>query len=133
MQAIEAPPFFVPAATVDNQESVFSEFAGMSRRPVPKMAERIYSITYVHDGVKWTATVGEHLRGVRLPNQHSRSKKAQREEPVSDPARVLAIFAGVPYMVVTNHRLVGNVRSAWENPFMAGQPISVTYFSAPQP
>ncbi len=42
---------------------------------------------------------------------------------------VLAIFPGTPFKVVTNHRIPGNVRSAWENPFMAGEPKSVAYFS----
>lgn len=129
----EAPQFFVPAATPDNQESVYADFARWCGCPVPSLERRIYSITYVHDGEEWTATVGESLRGRRFRTTRSRGVKVEREQPVSDPAIVLAIFPGVPYMVVTNHRIGGrNVGSAWENPFLAGQPKSVTYFSKPQ-
>jgi hypothetical protein len=128
----EAPQFFVPAAKPDDQESVYAEFAKWCRRAVPGPERRIYSITFVHDGEEWTATVGESLRGKRLRSTRSRGVKVEHEQPVSDPAVVLAIFEGLPYMVVTNHRLGGrNVGSAWENPFLAGQPKSVTYFSKP--
>ena len=50
--------FFVPAATPDNQESVYAELARLSRCAVPPVERRIYSITYTHDGEEWTATVG---------------------------------------------------------------------------
>lgn len=127
----EASAFFVPAATPDNQESVYEEFARWCNRTVPDQGRRIYSITFVHDGEEWTATVGESLRGRRFCTTRSRGVKIEREQPISDPAIVLAIFAGTPYIVVTNHLLGGrNVGSAWENPFFAGQPKSVTYFSA---
>lgn len=125
----EAPKFFVPAATPDNQESVYADFARWCGCAVPSPESRIYSITYVHDGEEWTATVGEHLRGIRHRTTRSRGKKIERTQHLSDPAIVLAIFPGVPYMVVTNHRIAGNVGSAWENPFLAGQPKSITYFS----
>lgn len=126
----EAPPFFVPAATTDNQESVYAEFARWCGRPVPSPERRIYSITFVHDGEEWTATVGEALRGKRFRTTRSRGMKIEREQPVSDPAIVLAIFPGIPYIVVTNHRIGGrNVGSRWENPFFAGEPDSVTFFS----
>lgn len=125
-----APPFFVPAATTDNQESVYAEFARWCSRPVPSLERRIYSIAFVHDGEEWTATVGETLRGKRFRTTHSRGMKIEREQPVSDPAIVLAIFPGIPYIVVTNHRIGGrNVGSRWENPFFAGEPDSVTLFS----
>ena len=128
----EAPAFFVPAATPDNVESVYAGFAKWCSRTVPAMDRRIYSITYVHDGEEWTATVGEPLRGIRHRTSRSRGKKIERTVHLSDPAVVLAIFPGDPYMVVTNQRLAGNVGSAWENPFLAGRPESITYFSAKQ-
>lgn len=124
----DVPYFFVPAATAENQESVYAEFAKWCTRPVPDMAQRIYSITYAHDGEEWTATVGHNLTGVRCRTVRSRGQKIERTSQVGDPAIVLAIFPGVPYMVVTNHRIGGNVGSAWENPFMAGQPKAVVLF-----
>ena len=131
----EAPQFFVPTVipevTPDNQESVYAELARWCGRAVPSPERRVYSITFVHDGERWTATVGESLRGKRTRTTRSRGTRVEREQSVSDPAVVLAIFAGIPYMVVTNHRIGGRrVGSAWENPFLAGEPESVTYFSS---
>ena len=126
---VEAPSFFLPAATPDNQESVYSDLAQWCHRSVPSLDRRIYSITYTHDGEEWTATVGERLHGTRRRTTRSRGKRIEQVQPVSDPAIVLAIFPGDPFVVVTNHRIGGNVGSAWENPFFAGRPSSVTYFS----
>jgi hypothetical protein len=126
-----APRFFVPAATEEERESVYAEMAAICGRAVPPLDRRIYSITYVHDGEEWTATVGEQLRGTRPAVTNRRGKKVQREQRFHDPAKVLAIFAGYPYMVFTNHRVGGrSVHSAWENPFLAGTPKSVIYFSS---
>lgn len=123
------PAFFVPAATPENQESVYADFAKMGRSSVLPVSQRIYSITYTHDGEDWTATVGEHLKGVGYKSSRVKGKKIERELRLSDPAVVLAIFPGNPYIVITNHHIAGNVGSRWENPFMAGVPHSVTYFS----
>ena len=127
---MEKPPaFFVPAAPPENQEKVYAELAKLGRCAVPLVERRIYSITYTHDGEEWTATVGEHLKGVRYRTSRVKGQKVEREQRLSDPAVVLAIFGGDPFFVVTNHRIVGNVGSRWENPFMAGRPHSVAYFS----
>lgn len=129
----ESRAFYVPPEhpdfTPEQQEAAYAEFAAMCRHPLPEPGKRIYSITFTHDGEEWTATVGETLRGVRYKTVRSRGQKVEQRIPVSDPATVLAIFPGDPYFVVTSHRFWGNVRSAWENPFMAGRPQSVTYFS----
>lgn len=124
------PIFFVPAATAENVEQVYASFAQMSGRPVPPRGERIYSITYTHNREEWTATVGERLTGKRHIVTRSKRDSIERTQCVSDPALVLAIFAGSPFVVVTNHRIAGNVGSKWENPFFAGQPSTVTKFSA---
>ncbi len=123
---MEKPPaFFLPAATPENQETVFADLAKFSRCAVPPAERRIYSITYTHDGEEWTAS----LKGVRYRTSRVRGQKVERKERLSDPAVVLAIFEGNPFFVVTNHRIAGNVGSRWENPFMAGRPHSVAYFS----
>ena len=124
----QVPTFFVPAATLETQESVYAGFAEWCKCSVPKLEQRVYSITYIHDGEEWTATVGERLHGIRRRTSRSRGKTIERTIRLSDPALVLAIFPGEPFMVVTNHRIAGNVGSAWENPFFAGQPRSVSYF-----
>jgi hypothetical protein len=123
------PGFFVPDVPPENQEAVYAELAKLSRSAVPSVERRIYSITYRHDGEDWTATVGENLKGVRYRTVRVKGQKVERMERLSDPAIVLAIFTGHPYFVVTNHRLAGNVGSRWENPFMAGVPDTVIYFS----
>jgi hypothetical protein len=127
----ETLPFFVPGATPESQEAVFAELARFAGQLVPQLSERVYSITYDHGGSEWRATVGETLRGVRRKRIHSKGTKVEREMPVYDAALVLAIFPGTPYLVVTDSRPVGRVRSARQNPFLAGVPKSVTRFSLP--
>ncbi len=132
---VEIPKFFVPNVPPEDEETAFGRLAEWCRQPVPERERRIYSITYTHDGEEWTATVGQRLHGIRRRRpSRKRSMSPFAPEPppehLSDSATVLAIFAGVPYFVVTNKRLEEGVRSAWENPFMAGQPSSVTLFSA---
>jgi hypothetical protein len=124
----EVPRFFVPAATSDDQESVYTSFAAWCRCPVPSIDRRIYSITYITKGTEWTATVGESLRGTRLVTTRSHGQKTEQIQYVSDPATVLAIFEGVPFKVVTNQGMPRDVGSAWANPFLAGQPKSIIYF-----
>jgi hypothetical protein len=123
------PAFFVPAATADTQESVYSDFARMCGVPVPPVAERVHSIVFKHDGEVWHATVGETMHGTKYSTHKVKGTKVERSQPVSDPALVLAIFPGSPFMVVTNHRIVGNVGSRWENPFLAGRPETITRFA----
>jgi hypothetical protein len=120
-----APAFFVPAATTENIERVYASFAEMAGRTVPPPGERVYSITYVHNGEEWTATVGERLCGKRYTVTKSKGQQFERTQSVSDPALVLAIFPGSPFVIVTNHRIAGNVGSKWENPFFAGAPSCV--------
>jgi hypothetical protein len=96
---------------------------------VPEAGERIYSIEFGHDGVEWVATVGEKLLGTARRVTRRGGKKSEQIRPVSDTAIVLAIFAGVPFMVVTNSGITAGLRSAFVNPFMAGQPKSVTHFA----
>lgn len=100
--------------------------AAACNRPPPLLLQRIFSIVYVHDGVHWTAKVGEQLRGAKTTNRGGREIRT----PFSDPAIVLAIFPGDPYLVVTNKGPnFGNAKSAWENPFMAGRPMWVERFA----
>src|SRR5215470_5427933 len=127
----DAPKFFVPAvADADKHEEVFEALAGLHGLKPPPAERRIYSITFVHDGEEWTATVGERLHGITLPNPRSRSKKPQFPQPLFDQAVVMAIFPGTeqfPHKVLTD----GAPGSKWANPFMA-QAKSVTYFAKPE-
>ena len=125
----DAPVFFVPAATAETQESVYADFAKWCSVSVPPPGRRVASIVFKHNGEVWHATVGETMRGTKYSTHKVKGQKVERSQSLSDPALVLAIFPGSTFMVVTNHRLVGNVGSRWENPFLAGQPESTTFFA----
>jgi hypothetical protein len=121
--------FFLPGVLANKQEEAYSALAKLAGRPTPSADSRIYSITYRHDGGEWTATVGEKLRGHTVADPRARAKKRRTEKPLGDSAVVVAIFPGVPFLVFTDSGHGAGSRSAWENPFMAGQPTSVTYFA----
>jgi len=125
----KTPAFFVPAATSENQEQVYANFAKWCNAPVPKQSERVYSITFVHDDEQWTATVGMRLQGVRRHSSRSQGKKVMQTTELSDQATVLSIFPDNPFKVVTNQGIVEHINSAWENPFFVGRPNSILYFS----
>lgn len=122
-----APTFFVPGVDPEKAEEAFAELAAFAGCPVPPPAGRVYRIEWVHDGERWTAEVGRQMHGEKIP--HSRAKPRSWTEKVSDPATVLAIFPSVPWYVVTDKWPRGAARSAWANPFMAGRPSRVNYFS----
>jgi hypothetical protein len=119
----QSPLFFVPGKAADEQEQVFQHLANFAGRPVP--AQRIFSIRFMHDSVEWTATVGEKLRGKRTIVKRGR----EYVQSHGDEATVMAIFPNDPYIVVTSRIPVGPDLSLWENPFMAGIPLSVLYFT----
>ena len=124
--------FFVPfTSSAADAESAYEQLAKLCHRAPPPKAERIHSITFSHNGQTWTATVGERLSGREVKTAKSKGVRREHEVSLSDPAVVVAIYPGVPYFVAT--AIEPNTgRSAWENPFMAGQPSSVTYFGAAQ-
>ena len=125
----DAPAFFIPGIDPSSQEEAYAEPARFAQRSVPDHGERIYSITFPHDGEEWTGTVGEQLRGRTIADPRARAQSRRFSRPVSDEATVWGIFPGNPYVVVTDSRSNPAVRSAWENPFLAGRPESVTYFT----
>lgn len=122
-----APAFFVPGVPEEKYEEAFAALAKFAGRAAPPPGGRVYRIEWVHDGERWTAEVGKQMHGEKIPNP--RRKQRAWTEKVSDPATVQAIFPDVPWIVVTDKRPIGTARSAWENPFMAGQPAQVEYFS----
>jgi len=101
-------------------------WAAAAQRPVPELSERIYSIPFEHDGETWEATVGQTLCG------NERSSKNYPALPgvrLSDPATVLAIFPGYPYVVVTDGGFSEGQQSMWANPFFASRPSIIVRFS----
>jgi hypothetical protein len=118
--------FFVPDVNAGETEDVFAKLAERCHRPVLPISQRVRRITFVHDGEEWIAAVGEALRGQKIRVTRSKHGRRERRLTLSDPATVLAIFPGDPYLVVTDGG--SGSRSYWANPFMAGIPTSVELF-----
>lgn len=118
------PTFFMPGALESRDEAAYETVAKFCSRSPHPMAERIYAIKFDHDGIEWTATVGKRLEG----EKPVRMKSGSVGIPLSDPATVVAIFGGTPYVVATSARPIGDARSAWENPFFASRPKSIVRF-----
>ena len=116
MRAMTA--FFLPRATDDEQAErlyeALAEFAGCE--PAPP-GQRVRSIGFVQDGAQWTAEVGEELRGERTTQQLRRGELLERIETLTSPTRVLAIYPGTPFVVVTDAQPITGTASEWANPF----------------
>ncbi len=120
--------FFLPFTnSVSDAENAYTQLAKLCGSTPPPIGERVYSISFKHNGETWHATVGERLGGTKVDVRKSKGARKEHEVALSDPAIVVAIFPGHPYFVATALEQ-GSCRSAWENPFMAGSPSSVTYF-----
>ena len=122
--------FFLPRASDDEQAErlydALAEFAGCEPAPPGR---RVHSISFSQDGAQWTAEVGEELHGVRTTQQLRRGELIERTEQLSSSSRVLAVYPGTPFVVVTDAQPITSTPSEWANPFTA-QPDRVTYFGA---
>jgi hypothetical protein len=76
------------------------------------------------------AEVGAELRGRRTTRQLRRGELVERTEELTSATRVLAIYPGAPYAVVTDAQPITGAPSEWANPFTA-EPESVTRFDRP--
>lgn len=120
-----APSFFVPGCEAAQADERYAAWAVAHQRVILPPAERIYSISFDHDGENWTATVGQRLSGIKRGLKNGKPT----QKSLADLAVVQAILPGNPYIVYTNKGLVVGVRSSWENPFFA-RASSVTKFGA---
>ena len=122
--------FFLPRASDDEQAErlygALAEFAGCEPAPAGR---RVRSVTFLADGIRWVAEVGEQLHGRRTTRQLRRGELLERTEDLSASARVLAIYPGTPLVVVTDAQPITAEPSEWANPFSA-QPEEVAYFDA---
>ncbi|GAB3350630.1 hypothetical protein [Modestobacter lapidis] len=120
--------FFVPRAGDDDQAErlyeAFAEFAGGA--PAPR-GERVRSIAFSQDGAEWVAEVGEELRGERTTRQLRRGELIERIETLTSTSRVLAIYPGSPFTVVTDAQPITGAASEWANPFTV-EPARVVLF-----
>jgi hypothetical protein len=122
--------FFLPrAGDAEQAERLYdalAEFAGCEPAPVN---ERVRSIAFAAGDAEWVAEVGEELRGRRTTQQLRRGELIERTEDLSSSSRVLAIYPGPPFAVVTDAAPITGAASEWPNPFHA-TPDRVTYFDA---
>jgi hypothetical protein len=120
--------FFLPRASDDEQAErlydALAEFAGCEPAPAGR---RVHSIAFTHDGAQWIAEVGAELSGRRTTQQLRRGELIERTEHLSSSSRVLAVYPGTPFVVVTDAQPITGAPSEWANPFLA-QPERVTYF-----
>jgi hypothetical protein len=116
------PNFFVPNPPPgETEEAYYYALAAFARAAVPAIPDRVYSITYTHNGEQWTSTVGETSRGIRRKTVGRGSSRREQVTALSDRAIVLAIFPGNPYLVVTNNGIPDPVPTDWANPFLMGE------------
>lgn len=117
------PAFFVPKCDPDKQEETYVDWAKAVNGGVADPDRRIYSITWRHDGIEWTATVGEQLRGTETITKGRGRMKKEITVPRHSSDTVLAIYEGDPFMIVHD----SNSRT-WNWPIYAGRPSSVVRF-----
>jgi hypothetical protein len=115
------PPFFLPFLPPELAEDAYAHMAEKCEKIAPDPRGRVYSVSFVHEGVVWVATVGKHLKG------HRRGHRTTARL-IKDPAMVLAIFPGTPYTIVTD--ALHTTGSNFQNIFF-GTPLEVEYFSVP--
>ena len=121
--------FFVPRASDDEQAErlydAFAEFAGCAPAPPGR---RVCSISFTtSDGARWTAEVGAELAGTRTTSRLRRGELLEHTEQLASSSRVLAVYPGTPFTVVTDAQPITSAPSEWANPFTV-EPDEVTWF-----
>lgn len=122
-QEMEMPRFFVPFAEPGKQEEMYAACAALAGTGGRPQNERVYSMTWRHDGVRWTATVGETLRGIETVTTGRGRERREREVPRSTDDTVMAIFPGTPGLIVHD-----NKSRRWNLPILTGAAINLTLF-----
>ncbi len=120
--------FFLPRASDDEQAErlyvALAEFAGCEPAPA---GGRVRAVAFEHQGARWVAEVGKSLSGRRTVRQLRRGELVERTEDLSSPSRVLAIYPGEQFTVVTDAQPITGAPSEWANPLHL-DPAEVTLF-----
>jgi hypothetical protein len=120
--------FFVPRASDDEQaERLYDALAEFAGCEPAAPADRVHAIDFTHDGAQWRAEVGEELRGRRTTQQLRRGELLEHTVELTSSSRVLAVYPGRPFTVVTDAQPITGATSEWANPFTA-EPDAVTSF-----
>ncbi|TPV47811.1 hypothetical protein FJ661_20040 [Pseudarthrobacter phenanthrenivorans] len=122
--------FFIPDISPEDAEEAYASYATLAGGAPQPHGRRIRSISWrPRTDELWTAEVGKKLSGKKDVVKGRGTTRREYTESLHDGATVLAIFPGVPYRVVTDKKINPEVRSAWENPFLASaNPVSVMTF-----
>ena len=91
---------------------------------------RSFRVPYFEEAARWVASVGEELSGRRTTRLLRRGELIEHTETLSSSSRVLAVYPGTPFVVVTDAQPITGTPSEWANPFTA-RPDEVTLFDAP--
>ncbi|KQS65839.1 hypothetical protein [Modestobacter sp. Leaf380] len=110
--------FFLPRAEdADQAERLYealAEFAGCE--PAPPGA-RVQSVVFTVDGARWVAAVGEELAGRHTTSRLRRGELIELTRELTTSTRVLAVYPGAPFTVVTDAAPITGATSEWANPF----------------
>ena len=120
--------FFVPRASdFEQAERLYDALAEFAGCEPAAPTDRVRAIDFTHDGAQWRAEVGEELRGRRTTQQLRRGELLEHTVELTSSSRVLAIYPGSPFTVVTDAQPITGATSEWANPFTA-EPDAVTPF-----
>lgn len=117
------PAFFLPNVEREKQEEAYREMGQRAGAGAFDVAEAVYSISWRHDGVDWTATVGETLCGVETVELGRGRNKTFRDVPRRTDDTVLAIYPGDPFVIAHDSK-----SRTWNWPIYAGRPSRVVRF-----
>ncbi len=115
--------FFMPLIEPEKQEDAYQELARHFNVVAREPADRIRAISWKHNGVTWTATVGEQLRGTEDKKIGRGRAATYREVPHHSNDTVIVIFEGAPFQIVHD-----NKSRVWNVPIYAGTPSQVIRF-----
>lgn len=117
------PRFFVPFVEAEKQGEAYEQIARAIGAVPRAPSDRIYSMTWRHDGTVWTATVGETLRGVGTVSTGRGRERREREVPRHSDDTVLAIFPGSPGLIFHD-----NKSRVWNQPILTGEGWNIVRF-----
>jgi hypothetical protein len=122
------PAFFFPQATDDEQAErlyqALAEFAGCEPDPI---GARVRRVTFLQDGVRWAAEVGELLSGERVGGTKRAGRRIDVVQDLTSTTKVLAVYGGKPCFVVTDAQPITGAPSPWANPLVV-EPEQVDLF-----